>query len=155
MTENIPAIGYIGLGLMGSNMPLRLLDAGFKVMVWNRTPEKMKPALAKGAHVGTSPVDVTRHSDIVHLCLFDIAAVEEVVFGPNGVAAGATADKIMIDHSTISPDASRAMAKRLKSETGMGWIDAPVTGGTTGAAEGNLVIMAGGDEDDIEGSARW
>lgn len=150
MTENIPAIGYIGLGLMGSNMPLRLLDAGFKVTVWNRTPEKMKPALAKGAHVGTSPVDVTRHSDIVHLCLFDIAAVEEVVFGPNGVAAGATADKIMIDHSTISPDASRAMAKRLKSETGMGWIDAPVTGGTTGAAEGNLVIMAGGDEDDIE-----
>ncbi len=76
MTENIPAIGYIGLGLMGSNMPLRLLDAGFKVMVWNRTPEKMKPALAKGAHVGTSPVDVTRHIDIVHLCLFDIAAVE-------------------------------------------------------------------------------
>ncbi len=150
MTENNPAIGYIGLGLMGANMPLRLLDAGFKVTVWNRTPEKMETALAKGAHAGTSPVEVTRLSEIIHLCLIDTAAVEEVVFGLNGVATGATADKILIDHSTISPDASRAMAKRLKSETGMGWIDAPVTGGATGAVQGNLVIMAGGDEDDIE-----
>ena len=135
MTENNPDIGYIGLGLMGGSMASRLLDSGFKATVWNRTPEKMEPALAKGARAGSSPVEVTRLNEFIHLCLIDTAAVEEVVFGPNGVAAGATADKILIDHSTISPDASRAMAKRLKSETGMGWIS-PVQTSSSGPRSG-------------------
>ena len=150
MSDVRPSIGYIGLGLMGSNMPLRLLDAGYRVTVWNRTPAKMAAALSKGAQAGTSAADVTRRSDVVQLCLTDTRAVEAVVFGPDGVAAGAAADKILIDHSTIAPDATRAMAARLRQETGMGWIDCPVSGGTMGAAAGSLVMMAGGEAADIE-----
>ena len=150
MSDDKPGIGYIGLGLMGANMPLRLLDAGYRVTVWNRTPAKMAPALAKGAQAGRSPADVTRRSDIVQLCLLDTQAVETVVFGPDGVAQGANAWKVLVDHSTISAEATRAMAARLRRETGMGWIDSPVSGGTMGAAAGTLVMMAGGGAADIE-----
>jgi 3-hydroxyisobutyrate dehydrogenase len=145
-----PAIGYLGLGLMGASMPLRLLDAGYRVTVWNRTPAKMEPALARGARAGTSPADVTRRSDLVHLCLLDTRAVEAVVFGPDGVAEGAAAGKVLVDHSTISPEATRAMAARLRRETGMGWLDCPVSGGTMGAAAGTLVMMVGGEAADVE-----
>ena len=145
-----PRIGYIGLGLMGGSMTARLLDRGFTVTIWNRTEAKMRPFLKRGAQAGLSAADVTRKSDIVHLCLLDTAAVEEVVFGSTGVAAGASTDKILVDHSTISPNATRRMAARLKCETGMAWVDAPVTGGTIAATEGNLVIMAGGEPDAVE-----
>jgi 3-hydroxyisobutyrate dehydrogenase len=131
-------------------MPLRLLDAGYRVTVWNRTAAKMRPALARGAQAGTSAADVTRRSDIVQLCLTDTQAVEAVVFGPDGVAAGAARDKILVDHSTIAPDATRTMAARLRQETGMGWVDCPVSGGTMGAAAGTLVMMAGGEAADVE-----
>jgi 3-hydroxyisobutyrate dehydrogenase len=150
MQESKPSIGYIGLGLMGANMPPRLLTAGYSVTVWNRTPSKMEPALAKGAAAGKSPADVTQPSDIVHLCLLDTAAVEAVVFGPDGVVRGATAGKILVDHSTISAEATRQMAARLRQETGMGWIDCPVSGGTMGAEAGTLVMMAGGEAADVE-----
>jgi 3-hydroxyisobutyrate dehydrogenase len=150
MSDDKPAIGYIGLGLMGANMPPRLLDAGYRVTVWNRTPAKMAAALAKGAQAGRSAADVTRRSDIVHLCLLDTRAVEAVVFGPDGVAEGAQAGKVLVDHSTISAEATREMALRLRRETGMRWLDCPVSGGTMGAAAGTLVMMAGGDAADIE-----
>jgi 3-hydroxyisobutyrate dehydrogenase len=150
MSDEKPALGYIGLGLMGASMPLRLLDAGYAVTVWNRTPAKMAAAVAKGAQAGRSAADVTRRSDIVHLCLTDTRAVETVVFGPDGVAAGAGAGKLLVDHSTISAEATRQMAIRLRRETGMAWIDCPVSGGTMGAAAGTLVMMAGGEAADIE-----
>ncbi|MGH7267413.1 MAG: NAD(P)-dependent oxidoreductase [Candidatus Rokuibacteriota bacterium] len=150
MSADTPALGYIGLGLIGSPMPLRLLDAGYRVTVWNRTRDKMEPALARGARPAASPADVARHSDVVHLCLLDTAAVREVVFGPDGVVRGASASKILVDHSTISADATREMARRLEAETGMRWVDAPVSGGPMGARAGTLVIMAGGEARDIE-----
>ncbi|MGH7322350.1 MAG: NAD(P)-binding domain-containing protein [Candidatus Rokuibacteriota bacterium] len=77
MTHDKPGIGHIGLGLMGLHMPLRLLEAGYAVTVWNRTREKMTLAVARGARPGSSPADVARHSD-VHLCLLDTEAVREV-----------------------------------------------------------------------------
>jgi 3-hydroxyisobutyrate dehydrogenase len=150
MHESKPTIGYIGLGLMGANMPPRLLDAGYPVTVWNRTPDKMQAAVARGAAAGKSPADVTQRSDIVQLCLLDTKAVEAVVFGPDGVARGAKAGKILVDHSTISAAATREMAARLRRETGMAWVDCPVSGGTMGAASGTLVMMAGGDAADVE-----
>jgi 3-hydroxyisobutyrate dehydrogenase len=150
MHEPKPSIGYIGLGLMGANMPPRLLDAGYSVTVWNRTPDKMAAAVARGAAAGKSPADVTQRSDIVQLCLLDTKAVEAVVFGPDGVARGAKAGKILVDHSTISAAATREMAARLRRETGLGWVDCPVSGGTMGAASGTLVMMAGGDAADVE-----
>jgi 3-hydroxyisobutyrate dehydrogenase len=150
MSAMLPPIGHIGLGLIGSPMPLRLLDAGYPVTVWNRSRDKMQAALARGAHAAASPAEVARQSEIVHLCVLDTAAVRDVVFGVEGVARGASAGKILVDHSTISPDATREMAQRLRSETGMRWIDAPVSGGPMGARAGTLVIMAGGAAEDIE-----
>jgi 3-hydroxyisobutyrate dehydrogenase len=150
MSDDTPSLGYIGLGLMGANMPPRLLAAGYRVTVWNRTPAKMGPALARGAEAGASPADVARRSDIVQLCLLDTRAVETVVFGPQGVMAGAGVGKVLVDHSTISPNATRTMAARLRRESGMGWVDCPVSGGTMGAEAGTLVMMAGGDAADVE-----
>lgn len=150
MVKTKPTLGYVGLGLMGLPMTLRLLNAGYSVWVWNRTTEKVKPAIDKGAKQAASPSEVARQSDFLFTSVLNTAAVESVVFGPHGIVEGASAGKILIDLSTIRPDATIEMAERLRSETGMAWIDAPVTGGPAGAKDGTLVLMAGGHEGDIE-----
>lgn len=142
-----PTLGYIGIGLMGTPMASRLVDAGYKVTVWNRTASKADPLIDKGAALGDSPADVAAKSDIVFMCLTDTKAVEAAVFGENGVAEGARKGSVLVDFSSIQPEASRRMAERLKTETGMDWIDAPVSGGVPGAEAGSLAIMAGGDAD--------
>lgn len=144
-----PELGYIGPGLMGAPMARRLLDAGYPLSVWGRTPAKLAPLAACGAEIRASAADVARAADIVFLCLTDSAAVEAVVFGAGGVAEGAAEGKLLADMSSIRPDAARAMAGRLKRETGMGWVDAPVSGGVAGAETGQLAIMAGGAEADF------
>lgn len=138
-------LGYIGIGLMGTPMAGRLLEAGFPLTVWNRTASKAQPLVDKGAALGESPADVAAKSDIVFLCLTDTKAVEEAIFGENGVAKGARKGAVLVDFSSIQPEATRVMADRLKAETGMDWIDAPVSGGVPGAEAGTLAIMAGGD----------
>lgn len=150
MTSDKTALGFIGLGLMGFPMLERLLAAGYPVTVWNRSPDKIARAVAAGARAVETPADVARDADIIFTCVTDDRAVNEIVFGTNGVAAAATDRKILIDCSTIRPSAGRQMAERLRRETGMAWIDAPVTGGVVGARAGKLVIMAGGLETDIE-----
>lgn len=144
MTEQ-PTLGYIGIGLMGTPMAGRLLAAGFALTVWNRTASKAQPLVDKGAALGGNPADVAAKSDIVFLCLTDTKAVEEAVFGENGVAKGARKGAVLVDFSSIQPEATRVMADRLKAEAGMDWIDAPVSGGVPGAEAGTLAIMAGGD----------
>ncbi|MDR6264980.1 NAD(P)-dependent oxidoreductase [Roseobacter sp. N2S] len=144
MTDT-PTLGYIGIGLMGTPMAGRLLAAGFALTVWNRTASKAQPLVDKGAALGENPADVAAKSDIVFLCLTDTKAVEEAVFGENGVAKGARKGAVLVDFSSIQPEATRVMADRLKAETGMDWIDAPVSGGVPGAEAGTLAIMAGGD----------
>jgi 3-hydroxyisobutyrate dehydrogenase len=143
-------LGFIGLGLMGLPMTLNLLKGGHPVTVWNRTREKILPALQAGAKEAASPAEVARAADIIHLCVFDGASVEEVVFGPDGVMEGAKPGKIVVDHTTTGPEATRDLALRLKREAGMGWVDAPVTGGVVGAKAGTLAIFAGGAEADVE-----
>ena len=150
MVETMPTLGYVGLGLMGLPMTLRLLDAGYLVWVWNRTAEKARPAVDKGANQAASPSEVARQSAILFTSVLDTAAVESVVFGLDGIAEGGSAGKTLIDLSTIGPDATIEMAGRLRSVTGMAWIDAPVTGGQVGAKDGTLVLMAGGHAADIE-----
>ncbi|GLT09157.1 NAD(P)-dependent oxidoreductase [Sulfitobacter sp. PR48] len=140
-------LGYIGTGLMGAPMAARLLAAGHPLTVWNRTAAKAQGLVDKGAAMGESPADVAGRSDIVFLCLTDTNAVEEAVFGENGVARGARKGSVLVDFSSIQPDASVRMAERLKSETGMDWIDAPVSGGVPGAEAGTLAIMAGGAQE--------
>ncbi|MEO9779907.1 MAG: NAD(P)-dependent oxidoreductase [Sedimentitalea sp.] len=145
MTQK-PTLGYIGTGLMGLPMSARLLAAGYGLTVWNRTDAKAQPLVDTGATMGDNPADVASKSDIVFLCLTDTKAVQEAVFGENGVASGARKGSILVDFSSIQPDASREMAERLKAEAGMDWIDAPVSGGVPGAEAGTLAVMAGGDQ---------
>ncbi|MDF2462358.1 MAG: oxidoreductase [Ramlibacter sp.] len=143
-------IGFVGLGIMGTAMTLRLLEQGWPVTVWNLEPERVPPLVAAGAVAAQSPEQVTRTSDIVIMCVLHTDAVRECVFGAQGIAAAAGADKILIDHSTIDPAATREMATQLQAKSGMGWVDAPVSGGPVQSRSGTLTIMAGGDARDIE-----
>ncbi len=147
--QNAERLGYIGLGLMGTPMTLRLLASGRQVRVWNRSEGKLAPLVAAGAKRAVSPRDVIANSDIVFMCVTDAAAVEEVIFGPEGLAAALGAGKLVVDFSSIHPDSARELARRLRAANGAGWIDAPVSGGTKGAEEGTLAIMAGGEAADI------
>jgi 3-hydroxyisobutyrate dehydrogenase len=148
-----PALGFIGLGLMGTAMSLRLLDKGWKVNVWNLEPDRVGPVVDAGATGKASPADVTEASDIVLMCVLHTQAVDNCVFDPGGVAKAASAGKILVDHSTIDPAKSRAFAERLLAETGMAWIDAPVSGGPIAARQGRLTIMAGGDAGRVDAVA--
>src|SRR4030088_1646511 len=139
-----PRLGFIGLGLMGTAMSLRLLEKGWAVNVWNLEPERMGPVVEAGAVAEASPAEVTRDSDIVLMCVLHTQAVEQCVFGRDGIAVTASAGKILIDHSTIDPTRSRQFAERLHAQTGMKWIDAPVSGGPNAARLGALTVIAGG-----------
>lgn len=146
MADKTTRLGFIGTGLMGAPMARRLLDAGYPLSVWNRTAAKAAPLVEAGAQAGDDPGAVAAASDIVFACLTDTAAMEEAVFGPRGIAAGARRGSVLVDFSSISPDATRDMAERLEREAGMTWLDAPVSGGVPGAEAGTLAVMAGGDE---------
>lgn len=144
------ALGWIGLGNMGAPMAKRLIHAGYPLTVWNRSVDKAEALVTVGAGAAASPAEVARVSDVIFLSLSDTAAVEAVVLGPQGVKDGADKSKILVDTSSIAPASSRDMAMRLAEETGMRWIDAPVSGGVVGAEEGSLVFMAGGAPEDID-----
>lgn len=135
-------LGYVGLGIMGKGMASNLIAAGHPVTVWNRTPAK---ADGLGGTVVESPQDVGPESDIVFVCVSDTPDVEEVVFGDYGVIHGMTEGDILVDHSTISPVATRQFAAQA-SELGIHWLDAPVSGGSEGAERGTLAVMVGGEE---------
>ena len=139
-------LGFIGIGLMGQPMTLRLLQAGFTVRVWNRSPEKLKLVQAAGAEVSESIQSLVQQSDVIILCLSDTAAVEQVVH--HKIVPAASAGKLIIDLSSIDPDVTRQLGEEL-SRYGMSWVDAPVSGGTAGAEQGTLAIMAGGDHEAI------
>ncbi|CCU71434.1 NAD(P)-dependent oxidoreductase [Thalassolituus oleivorans] len=142
-----PTIGFIGMGLMGVPMTLRLLGAGYEVRVWNRSIDKCAGVVSAGAILTDKLDDLVRHSDIVMLCVTDTAAVSDIVFGEAGVANSARAGQVLVDFSSIEPQATQMMAERLYTTSGCIWIDAPVSGGVAGAEQGTLAIMAGGPED--------
>jgi len=142
-------LGYLGLGMMGLPMTRRLLDAGHDVTVWNRSGHKAAALVEAGATAAAHPREVADAAVIIFMCLTDAAAVEEVAFGKDGLAAAAGPGKLVVDFSSIHPDAARSIAARLKAANGMGWVDAPVSGGTKGAEEGTLAVIAGGDAADI------
>jgi 3-hydroxyisobutyrate dehydrogenase len=149
MTEALgqPRLGFVGLGIMGVPMARRLMAQGFALSVWNREPERGE--LVPGARWCSGPDAVRANSDIVLTCVLDGAAVEACCFGPNGFARAAEGADLLIDCSTIEPETSLALAARLQSEAGMGWVDAPISGGPQAAAEGNLALFAGGSESDF------
>ena len=146
----LPALGFVGLGQMGAPMAHRLLAADYPVTVWNRDRHKLARLVGDGATPADTPAALAANSVVVLLCLLDTEAVEQVVFGPDGIARGIQRGALLVDFSSIRPDATRDFAARLRKDTGAGWIDAPVSGGVGGAVNGTLVAMAGGEPADIE-----
>lgn len=140
-------IGFIGIGLMGKPLSLRLIEAGFSVHVWNRSADKLQPVVAAGAIACAGVGELVTASDVVILCLADSAAVESMVM--QQVSAHGGPDKLLIDLSSIDPETTRRLAAHLQAVCGMRWVDAPVSGGTAGAEHGALAIMAGGRDEDI------
>ncbi|MDD1627053.1 MAG: NAD(P)-dependent oxidoreductase, partial [Methylococcaceae bacterium] len=147
MTDKKPTLGFIGIGLMGKPMTLRLLNAGFSVNVWNRSPEKLSPVIDAGAKAYPSIAELVKASNIILLCLADTTTVESVI--RNDVMENGSANQLLIDLSSIHPENTRQLAAMLYEKCGMGWVDAPVSGGVTGAEQGSLAIMAGGNIENI------
>ena len=144
-----PRIGFIGIGIMGEAMVRRLLDLGFPVTVWNLEPARLDTVVPHGAVAAESPAAVAAACDIVMLCVLHMAAVERCIFAEDGVAAAGRGPSLVIDFSTADPDGTRQAAAKLKSLTGAGWIDAPVSGGPQLARTGGMTVMAGGSEADF------
>lgn len=142
-------LGFIGLGIMGRGMARNLLKAGFDLTVWNRTASRADELVADGAKAAGSPAELASVTDVVFVCVSDTPDVEAVVLGTDGLVKGIHDGALVIDHSTISPKATRDIAARLHA-MGAHMLDAPVSGGMEGAAKGTLSIMVGGDADQIE-----
>jgi 3-hydroxyisobutyrate dehydrogenase len=147
MTSNNPLLGFIGIGLMGKPMTLRLLNAGNTVYVWNRSPEKLQTVTEAGAIACSTVAELVKAVDVVILCLADTKVVEAIV--RNDITSNGAPNKLLIDLSSIHPETTKQLAALLQKQCGMGWVDAPVSGGVAGAEQGNLAIMAGGSEADI------
>ena len=144
-----PRIGFIGIGLMGRPMVLRLLLANYGVRVWNRSPDKVAEVAAAGAVPCASPAELARESDVILLSLANTRAVESVA-GDDDFLAALEPGSIVVDLSSISPETTRTLASRAAEASGASWIDAPVSGGVPGAETGDLVIMAGGEPEALE-----
>lgn len=142
-------IGFIGLGIMGRPMAGHLVDAGYAVTVWNRTPAKMAGLVERGASAAGSPKDVAAQSDITIIMVADTPDVLDVVLGAQGVLHGVRRGSVVVDMSTISPVATREIAGKLH-ERGVAMLDAPVSGGEKGAIDATLSIMVGGTPEAFE-----
>ncbi|KVU53826.1 2-hydroxy-3-oxopropionate reductase [Burkholderia ubonensis] len=145
-------VGFCGPGLMGAPMIRHLLAAGHRVGVWNRTRAKSEALAADGARVVDTPRALAEQVETVLLCVLDARAVGDVVFGPDGLLSGdAAARRVrrIVDHSSIPPGVTRDYAKRA-ADLGVGWVDAPVSGGVPGAQAGTLAVMAGGRAEDLD-----
>jgi 3-hydroxyisobutyrate dehydrogenase-like beta-hydroxyacid dehydrogenase len=149
MAQGAPELGFIGLGLMGQAFTRRLVACGHRVTGYDLVADKMARAEAHGVRAAASAAAVARASDIVHVCVMTKDDLAAAVFGANGIAEGAARGKVLIDHSTTEAAATRAFGARLAAETGMRWVDAPVSGGPPAAAAGTLALMVGGDEADV------
>lgn len=149
MTTDKPRLGFIGLGLMGQAFTARLTDCGYQVTGYDIDTAKVEAATRHGVIAAASPAEVAAASDIVLVCVISTDAVRQVVLGDDGIKSAGTADKLIVDHSTSVVSDTKEMAALLLADTGMGWVDAPVSGGPGAARDGSLAIMAGGTEADI------
>lgn len=150
MAKAKPTLGFIGIGLMGQPMALNFLVAGYSLNVWNRTTSKCQPLVAAGAHLQETVGQLTQASDIILLCLSDTDAVKTIIRGNDGIIQYGNSTQQLIDLSSIDPEITVQLADELNNKTGMSWVDAPVSGGVSGAQKGTLAIMAGGTVSAIE-----
>jgi len=132
---------FLGLGIMGRPMAANLVKAGHEVSTWNRSSGKD----VEGARAAATPRDAAEGAEVVWMCVADTKAVEQVLFGENGVEPSLTQGMVVVDSSTISPMATLNFAKRVRAR-GAEYVDAPVTGSKIGAEAGQLIFMAGGEE---------
>jgi 2-hydroxy-3-oxopropionate reductase len=140
-------VALIGAGIMGSAIGTRLLQCGHDLQVYDLDCDKVAALVAKGAYAVSSPADATSKSDFIILSLNHARIVRAAVFGKDGVAEAAVADKLLIDMSSIDPGETREMAAQL---TEMAWVDCPLSGGVPGALGGRLTVMAGGTLENFE-----
>jgi 2-hydroxy-3-oxopropionate reductase len=142
-------IGFIGLGIMGKPMARNLMEAGYELVVYNRSRGKVDELAQQGAEAAESPREVAEQSDVVITMLPDSPEVREIIAGEDGVFEGVKEGSLLIDMSTISPVVTEELAASA-GDKGVGMLDAPVSGGETGAIDGALSIMVGGSEEDFE-----
>ena len=142
-------VGFIGLGIMGRGMARNLIQAGFELRVWNRTASRIDELVDAEAVAADSPAELASQCDIIIVCVSDTPDVQAVILGENGIIHGAQSGALVIDTSTISPRATREIAERL-AQHGVHMLDAPISGGSEGAAKGTLSIMVGGESAQME-----
>ncbi len=142
-------VGFIGLGLMGGPMAMHLIRAGVDVAVYNRTPGRAAQHVEAGARLCSTPAELAGKCGLVLLCVSDTVDVEEVIFGSNGLTGGVARGSLIVDHSTISPSVTREIAEKLR-QRGIDFVDAPISGGPSGAEEGTLMVMAGGEAGNVD-----
>ena len=146
-------LAFCGLGLMGEPMVKRLLAAGHTVKVWNRTPAKAQALIALGAQWCNTPADAASDVDGVFICLLNKDAVEQVVFGPEGIVH-ARHLRWLVDHSSVPPEQTRSWSQRLLAACQAHWLDAPVSGGVAGVQAGSLAVMVGGPASPLESASQ-
>jgi 3-hydroxyisobutyrate dehydrogenase-like beta-hydroxyacid dehydrogenase len=137
-------VAFLGLGIMGRPMASNLVKAGHEVTVWNRTPKDVE-----GARTAASPAEAANGAEIIWTCVSDTAAVQGVLFGPQGAIESLSEGQVFVDSSTISPSATLKFAERVSAK-GAQYVDAPVTGSKVGAENGTLIFIVGGEESAIE-----
>lgn len=138
-------VGFLGLGIMGAPMAANLAKAGHEVTVWNRSKGKK----VSGARTVATPAEAAKDADLVWICVADTKAVEEVLFGTDGVERSLRPGMLVVDSSTILPSASKEFAERIRAK-GADFVDAPITGSKIGAEQGTLVFIVGGREESVE-----
>ena len=138
-------VAFLGLGIMGRPMAANLVKAGHEVSTWNRSAGKE----VEGAHSAASPAEAARGAEVVWMCVSDTDAVEQVLFGPEGVEKSLEQGAVVVDSSTISPSATLRFAERLRAK-GSDYVDAPMTGSKVGAESGQLIFIVGGAEETVD-----
>jgi 3-hydroxyisobutyrate dehydrogenase-like beta-hydroxyacid dehydrogenase len=146
-------LAFCGLGLMGEPMVKRLLAAGHTVHVWNRTPAKAQALIELGADWCDTPAQAASDVDGVLMCLLNTAAVEQVVFGPEGLVHARNL-RWLVDHSSVPPEQTRAWSQRLQLACQADWLDAPVSGGVMGVQTGTLAVMVGGPASPLDSASQ-
>ena len=138
-------VAFLGLGIMGGPMAANLAKAGHDVTVWNRSPGKEVP----GTKSAATPAEAAKDAEVVWICVADTKAVEQVLFGADGVEPSLHPGMIVVDSSTILPSASKQFAERVRAK-GADFVDAPITGSKVGAEQGTLVFIVGGREESLD-----
>jgi 3-hydroxyisobutyrate dehydrogenase-like beta-hydroxyacid dehydrogenase len=147
--NNKLTVGFIGMGHMGGAMAKRLLDAGYPLTVYDRTPERTQELERQGASVAKTPKGLAAQSGVVMACVTDDAAQQQVMSGPDGALAGLQGGATIVDLSTVSPDASRRLSQAAQDQSA-GMLDAAVSGSVPQVEQGSLVIFVGGEKERYE-----